>query len=261
MKLQKKKITGLLAAVLLLSANITAVPVTAQADQYPSATLTLEPKRTADGIDYDVYIEHANYLSTLMFEVDFTSNETGAVSVTENDCFDIAHSKWDRESPASLKAYLGRTGQKVGFSSDDKIKIAQISIPIAVSQTGEVTASVSGASCAGVTQLAGNAVKGTVSVSDNTVKYRINECSILSFDKNKVNILSANDRKADVIYASYDDKGSLIKFHKESVELKQGENEISANAASFDKAKTVSLMIWDCIDSMTSLADKATINN
>ncbi len=256
MKLQEK-IISLLTAALMLSTNITAV--SAQASEKPQTAIIFEPKRTAAGIDYDVYIENANYLSTLMFAMDFTSKEKGTMSLTDNDCFDISHSEWSNEN--TLKAYLGRTGQKTGFSSDSKIKVAHISIPIDISAVGNVTATVSSAICAGVIQTDSNALKGNVTVPEQPISYAIRECSVLSYDKNKVNILSSNNRNADVIYALYDSQGGLVNAYKENIGLKQGENEISPTGIDFGQAETVSVMIWDGIDSMRPLADKTTINN
>lgn len=258
MKLQKK-IISLLTASLMLSANITAV--SAQVSKKPQTAIILEPKRTAAGIDYDVYIENANNLSTLMFAMDFSSKEKGTMSLTGNDCFDISHSEWSNDNHVSLKAYIGRTGQKTGFSSDSKIKVAHISIPIDISAVGNVTATVSSAICAGVIQTDSNALKGNVTVPEQPISYAIRECSVLSYDKNKVNILSSNNRNADVIYALYDSQGGLVNAYKENIGLKQGENEISPTGIDFGQAETVSVMIWDGIDSMRPLADKTTINN
>lgn len=243
----------------MLSANITAV--SAQVSKKPQTTIILEPKRTAAGIDYDVYIENANNLSTLMFAMDFSSKEKGTMSLTGNDCFDISHSEWSNDNHVSLKAYMGRTGQKTGFSSDSKIKVAHISIPIDISTVGNVTATVSGAICAGVMQTDSDALKGTVTVPGQPISYAIRECSVLSFDKNKVNILSSNNRTADVIYALYDTQGRFVKMHKENIELKQGENKISSDGITFGESGTISVMIWDGTSSMRPLADKTTINN
>lgn len=258
MKLQKR-IISLLTASLMLSANITAV--SAQVSKKPQTAIILEPKRTAAGIDYDVYIENANNLSTLMFAMDFSSKEKGTMSLTGNDCFDISHSEWSNDTHVSLKAYMGRTGQKTGFSSDSKIKVAHISIPIDISAVGNVTATVSSAICAGVIQTGSNALKGNVTVPKQPISYAIKECSVLSFDKNKVNILSSNNRTADVIYALYDTQGRFVKMYKENIELKQGENEISSDEIDFGESGTISVMIWDGIGSMRPLADKTTINN
>lgn len=243
----------------MLSANITAV--SAQVSKKPQTAIILEPKRTAAGIDYDVYIENANNLSTLMFAMDFSSKEKGTMSLTGNDCFDISHSEWSNDNHVSLKAYMGRTGQKTGFSSDSKIKVAHISIPIDISTVGNVTATVSGAICAGVIQTDSNALKGNVTVPEQPISYAIRECSVLSYDKNKVNILSSNNRNADVIYALYDTQGRFVKMHKENIELKQGENKISSDGITFGESGTISVMIWDGTSSMRPLADKTTINN
>lgn len=243
----------------MLSANITAV--SAQVSKKPQTAIILEPKRTAAGIDYDVYIENANNLSTLMFAMDFSSKEKGTMSLTGNDCFDISHSEWSNDNHVSLKAYMGRTGQKTGFSSDSKIKVAHISIPIDISTVGNVTATVSGAICAGVMQTDSDALKGTVTVPGQPISYAIRECSVLSFDKNKVNILSSNNRTADVIYALYDTQGRFVKMHKENIELKQGKNKISSDGITFGESGTISVMIWDGTSSMRPLADKTTINN
>ncbi len=252
MKLQKK-ITGLLAAILLLTMSI----ASAQAKQNPQATLILEPKRTADGIDYDVYIEKASSLSTLMLSMDFTSKEKGTMTLAENDCFDISYSEWDCESGASLKAYFGRTGQKAGFSSEDKVKVAQISIPIKICEVGEVTAEITDAVCAGVLNADDSAARGAVSVPESTVKYKVRECSILNIGQSTIDILSSENRKADVIYALYDDSGRLINTYRQSVDLIQGKNEISVNSA--NAGNSISVMIWDSVNSMRPLADK--INN
>ena len=106
-----------------------------------------------------------------------------------------------------------------------------------------------------------DALKGTVTVPGQPISYAIRECSVLSFDKNKVNILSSNNRTADVIYALYDTQGRFVKMYKENIELKQGENEISSDEIDFGESGTISVMIWDGIDSMRPLADKTTINN
>lgn len=257
----KEKITSLLAVAMVLSSYIAASQVYAEANRNPYTEIILEPTRTAAGIDYDVYIEHSSSLSTLMLAIDFSTAEKGAISLSDNVCFDILHSEWSNDNHASLKAYMGRTGQKTGFSSDSKIKVAHISIPIDISTVGNVTAAVSGAICAGVIQTDSNALKGNVTVPKQPISYAIRECSVLSFDKNKVNILSSNNRNADVIYVSYDSQGGLVNAYKENIGLKQGENEISPTGIDFGQAETVSVMIWDGIDSMRPLADKTTINN
>ncbi len=258
----KKKITGLLTAVFVLFAvfaAIAAVPVSAAASETPQTTLLLEPRRTADGMDYDVYIEHTNTLSTLLFAVEFSTAEKGTLRLVDNACFDSAYSEWNTDTHASLKAYLGRTGQKAGFSSEDRIKVAQISLPFDAAAVGEVTATVSNALCAGVVQTASDAVKGCVNVPLQPIRYVLRECSILSFDPSKVNLLSAQNRRAVILYASCNAEGRLVSTHIQTIDLKQGENELSLDGIDFGPFETLSVMVWDSTSSLRPLTDKATI--
>lgn len=257
----KKKITGLLTAVFVLFAvfaAIAAVPVSAAASETPQTTLLLEPRRTADGMDYDVYIEHTNTLSTLLFAMEFSTAEKGTLRLVDNACFDSAYSEWNTDTHASLKAYLGRTGQKAGFSSEDRIKVAQILLPFDAA-VGEVTATVSNALCAGVVQTASDAVKGCVNIPLQPIRYVLRECSILSFDQSKVNLLSAQNRRAVILYASCNAEGRLVSTHIQTIDLKQGENELSLDGIDFEPFETLSVMVWDSTGSLRPLTDKATI--
>lgn len=257
----KKKITGLLTAVFVLFAvfaAIAAVPVSAAASETPQPPLLLEPRRTADGMDYDVYIEHTNTLSTLLFAMEFSTAEKGTLRLVDNACFDSAYSEWNTDTHASLKAYLGRTGQKAGFSSEDRIKVAQISLPFDAA-VGEVTATVSNALCAGVVQTASDAVKGCVNIPLQPIRYVLRECSILSFDQSKVNLLSAQNRRAVILYASCNAEGRLVSTHIQTIDLKQGENELSLDGIDFEPFETLSVMVWDSTGSLRPLTDKATI--
>ena len=162
------------------------------------------------------------------------------------------------DTHASLKAYLGRTGQKAGFSSEDRIKVAQISLPFDAA-VGEVTATVSNALCAGVVQTASDAVKGCVNIPLQPIRYVLRECSILSFDQSKVTLLSAQNRRAVIFYASYDAEGRLVRTHIQTIDLKQGENELSLDGIDFGPFETLSVMVWDSTGSLRPLTDKATI--
>ena len=86
------KITGLLTAVFIA---VSGAAVSAEAIQTPQTELTFEPRRTADGIDYDVYINNSNYLSTLIFEMNFDKAQSVNMKLTDNECFDISDSKQD----------------------------------------------------------------------------------------------------------------------------------------------------------------------
>lgn len=64
----RKKIIGAIVTVLIVITNIV---VFAQTEKKPQTTLAVEPKRTEAGIEYNLYLENTNCLSTLFFEMNF----------------------------------------------------------------------------------------------------------------------------------------------------------------------------------------------
>ena len=148
----------------------------------------------------------------------------------------------------------------MGFSSNERIKVAKIVIPIDVSSTGEFIADISNVICAGITETDGTAVKGEVKVYETSIKYAVNECSVLDFTQNAVDILSSKAQNVDVIFAAYDENGKLVSSHKENVALQQGKNKLDVSGIDFTNSDSISVMVWDSMISMRPLADKATIN-
>lgn len=253
----RKKIIG---AIVSVSIVITNIAVLAQTEKKPQTTFEVEPKRTETGIEYDLYLENTNCLSTLFFEMSFDSKNAGEAILEQNECFDILHTTWNTDNKISVKGYFGRTGNKTGFSSNERIYVAKIVIPIDVSSTGNFIADISNAICAGITETDGAAVKGEVNVSETSIKYKVNECSVLDLSQDAVDILSSKARNADVIFAAYDENGKLVSTHKENVALQQGSNKLDVSGIDLTNSESVSVMVWDSMISMCPLADKATIN-
>lgn len=56
---------------------ITNIAVFAQTEKKPQTALAVEPKRTETGIEYNLYLENTNCLSTLFFEMNFDSKNAG----------------------------------------------------------------------------------------------------------------------------------------------------------------------------------------
>ena len=108
-------------------------------------------------------------------------------------------------------------------------------------------------------QTASDAVKGCVNVPLQPIRYVLRECSILSFDQSKVNLLSAQNRRAVILYASCNAEGRLVRTHIQTIDLKQGENELSLDGIDFGPFETLSVMVWDSTSSLRPLTDKATI--
>ena len=156
----------------------------------------------------------------------------------------------------------GRTGNKMGFSSNERIKVLRkyVRIPIDVSSTGEFIADISNVICAGITETDVTAVKGEVKVYETSIKYSAKECSILDFSQDAVDILSSKAQNVDVIFVAYDENGKLVSSHKENVALQQGKNKLDVSGIDFTNSDSISVMVWDSMISMRPLADKATIN-
>ena len=148
----------------------------------------------------------------------------------------------------------------MGFSSNERIKVTKIVIPIDVSSTGEFIADISNVICAGITETDGTAVKGEVKVSATSIKYAVNECSVLDFSQDAVDILSSKAQNVDVIFAAYGENGKLVSAHKENITLHQGKNKLDVSGIDLTNSESISVMVWDSMISMRPLADKATIN-
>ena len=69
----------------------------------PQTTLAVEPKRTEAGIEYNLYLENTNCLSTLFFEMNFDGKNVGKATLEKNECFDILHTTWNTDNRISVK--------------------------------------------------------------------------------------------------------------------------------------------------------------
>lgn len=97
-------------------------------------------------------------------------------------------------------------------------------------------------------------------VSATSIKYAVNECSVLDFSQDAVDILSSKAQNVDVIFAAYGENGKLVSAHKENITLHQGKNKLDVSGIDLTNSESISVMVWDSMISMRPLADKATIN-
>ena len=178
----------------------------------------------------------------------------------KNECFDILHTTWNTDNRISVKDTSEELVIKWGFRQTKELRLRKSSFPIDVSSTGEFIADISNVICAGITETDGTAVKGEVKVYETSIKYAVNECSVLDFTQNAVDILSSKAQNVDVIFAAYDENGKLVSSHKENVALQQGKNKLDVSGIDFTNSDSISVMVWDSMISMRPLADKATIN-
>lgn len=78
----RKKIIGAIVTVLIVITNIA---VFAQTEKKPQTTLAVEPKRTEAGIEYNLYLENTNCLSTLFFEMNFDGKNAGKATLEKTN--------------------------------------------------------------------------------------------------------------------------------------------------------------------------------
>lgn len=89
---------------------------------------------------------------------------------------------------------------------------------------------------------------GTVLRSDVTeaVEYDYS----IQYEDGKAVVTVPEDGTYTIIFASYDDKDTLLSVSIEEKELKKGENEPIEPKQDFDKNGTVKLMLWDTLENM-----------
>ena len=82
-----------------------------------------------------------------------------------NDKFTSGTSTWTEENgKLILKAYLGILNNVTGFTSTDKTKLAEITVPLKDGTKGNITAEISNALTGGVVNEDESAMKGTVTI-------------------------------------------------------------------------------------------------
>ncbi|RGF96780.1 hypothetical protein DXA10_03265 [Firmicutes bacterium AM55-24TS] len=131
----RKKIIGVIVIVLIVITNIA---VFAQTEKKPQTTLAVEPKRTEAGIEYNLYLENTNCLSTLFFEMNFDGKNVGKATLEKNECFDILHTTWNTDNRISVKGYLGRLVIKWGFRQTKELRLRKSSFRLMFPQPGSL---------------------------------------------------------------------------------------------------------------------------
>ena len=117
---------------------------------------------------YSIYLDNAENVNTVLLKVSFDSSKVAKGEiVSTNDKFTSGTSEWTEENgKLVLKAYLGITGNVMGFSSTEKTKLAEISVSLKDSAKGNITAEISDAKAAGIVGEDESAMNGTVTVGE-----------------------------------------------------------------------------------------------
>lgn len=130
-----------------------------------SVSLKASETQKKGRVSFDLYLDSATELNTVMFQLTFDAAQVSQGTVTVEDSnFTINDYKWDTNDGV-LTAVLkfGKAGDNLNYTGP--VKLATITLPLKEDVTGSVTATISQAVAAG----AGEAVGGQV-VADITAK-------------------------------------------------------------------------------------------
>lgn len=154
-----------------------------------SAAVSIEEDKITGGkAVYNIYLDSAENVSTVILKVSFDLSKVDKGEIIANDKFTSGTSTWKEENgKLVLKAYMGITGNVTGFTSTAKTKLAQISVPLKDSAKGNITAEILSALAAGVVSEDESAMDGTVTIGTSSASV-----FIPSYDVN-------GDNKVDII--------------------------------------------------------------
>lgn len=154
-----------------------------------SAAVSIEEDKITGGkAVYNIYLDSAENVSTVILKVSFDLSKVDKGEIIANDKFTSGTSTWkEGNGKLILKAYMGITGNVTGFTSTAKTKLAQISVPLKDSAKGNITAEILSALAAGVVSEDESAMDGTVTIGTSSASV-----FIPSYDVN-------GDNKVDII--------------------------------------------------------------
>ncbi len=134
-----------------------------------SATFSIaaEPEIKDGKPVYGIYLDNAENVNAVILKVLFDSAKVDKGEINSaNDKFTSGTSTWTEENgKLILKAYLGILNNVTGFTSTDKTKLAEITVPLKDGTKGNITAEISNALTGGVVNEDESAMKGTVTIS------------------------------------------------------------------------------------------------
>ncbi len=154
-----------------------------------AVSIAAEPEVKDGKAVYGIYLDNAENVNTVLLKVSFDSAkvEQGEI-IGSNDQFTSRSSSWAADGEKLvLKAYMGITGNVTGFSSSEKTKLAEISVPLKDSAKGNITAEISDVKTAGVVSEDESTMNGTVTIGTSSASV-----FVPSYDVN-------NDGTVDII--------------------------------------------------------------
>lgn len=130
---------------------------------------------------YDIYLDSAENITTVLLKLSFDGGTTGEGTLTSAlKDFNITQSGWSEENGRlTLTAYLGKTGDEPGYTSQEKTLLASVSVPVEDGASGSITATLEKAACAGIITTEESALNGTVTVtSPSEVSVILENCDV-----------------------------------------------------------------------------------
>ena len=133
-------------------------------------SIAAEPKIKDGKAVYGIYLDSAENVNTVLLQVSFDLTKVGEGEINSAiDNFTIITSNWTEENgKLVLKAYLGILNNVTGFTSTDKTKLAEITVPLKDGAKGNITAEISKAPVGGVVGEDESAMKGTVTIATSS---------------------------------------------------------------------------------------------
>lgn len=158
-----------------------------------SAAVSIEEDKITGGkAVYNIYLDSAENVSTVILKVSFDLSKVDKGEIIANDKFTSGTSTWKEENgKLVLKAYMGITGNVTGFTSTAKTKLAQISVPLKDSAKGNITAEILSALAAGVVSEDESAMDGTVTIGTSSASVFIPSYDVNG--NNKVDIIDITE--------------------------------------------------------------------
>lgn len=116
---------------------------------------------------YDIYLDRAENVTTVMLRLEFDALQVGEGDlVSAFDEFNLSHKVWEqKEGKLLLTAYLGKSGDEPGYTSEDRVKLATVSVPVNEGAAGRIAANLSKAGCAGIVSTEESAMTGTAAIT------------------------------------------------------------------------------------------------
>mgnify|MGYP004458078301 CR=1 FL=1 len=136
-----------------------------------AASVSLKAAGYADGkVSFDLYLDSATELNTLMFQLTFNAAQVteGTVTVADSS-FTNNNFQWS-EADGTLTAVLqfGKTGDE-NLTYEESVKLATITLPLKDGVTGNITATISKAAAAGAGEDAGPQVDAAITTATASV--------------------------------------------------------------------------------------------